>query len=58
MTRKGDEDRRVEVTDFVGELGPNTFFGVGEDFAGAVVFVGGVFAAEDVSSGAFVGRGL
>lgn len=57
-TRNGDEDRRVEVTDFVGELGPNTFFGVGEDLAGVIVFVGGVFTEGGVSSGAFVDRGL
>ena len=54
LTRKGDDDRRVEVTDFVGEIGPNSFFGVGEDLAGAVVFVGGVLTAEVISAGTFV----
>ena len=58
LTRNGDDDRRVEVTDFVGEIGPNTFFGVGEDFAGVVVFGGGVLTAEGISAGAFVARGL
>ena len=56
LTRKGDDDRRVEVIDFVGELRPTTFGG-GEDLAGAVGFVG-VFAAELVSTGSSAGRGL
>ena len=54
LTRKGDDDRRVDETDFVGEIGPNSFFGVGEDLAGVVVFVGGVLTAEVISAGTFV----
>ena len=44
----------MEKTDFVGEIGLNSFFGVGEDLAGVVVFVGGVLIAEVISAGTFV----
>jgi len=36
----------VEKTDFVGEIGLNSFFGVGEDLGGVVIFVGGVLRSE------------